>query len=118
MAKRRITEWQTAITDRLRLDFQMIERAAGQENEYSIALSGEISGRWETLAVYDNCHEPPHRHDYHPDGSRSEHKFVAALPQTFFAEAQNDLMHGRAEQYLDEFERRLGNMKWGRSDDD
>jgi hypothetical protein len=113
VAKRRIKEWQTAITDRLRLDFQMTVSGSQEDAKYSVNLSGFVEGRWETLVRFDNNHEPPHRHTYHPDGSKDEHRFVAALPQTFFAQAQKDLM-SRAEEYLEDYERDLGNMKWGK----
>lgn len=102
MAKRRLKEWQAVITDRLRLDFQMIS-AVNETPKYSLSLSGFIRGDWETLVVFDNKHEPPHRHVYHRDGSREEHRFIAALPQTFFAAAQKDLQ-AHAEDYLHDYE--------------
>lgn len=113
MAKSRIKGWRSAITDRLRVDFQMTVFSSHDDAKYSINLSGFVEGRWEPLVRFDNNHEPPHRHTYHPDGSKEEHRFIAAVPQTFFANAQKDLRE-RAEEYLEEYERDLAKLRWGK----
>ncbi len=113
MPKGQVKEWRHAITDRLVLDFSMVT-VPGLEAEYSLNLSGLVDGEWEPLVRYDNSHDSvPHRHTYYPDGTSSEHPFIAAIPQTFFAQAQKELS-ARAEEYLDEYDRKLANLKRGR----
>jgi hypothetical protein len=105
------TKWRSAITDRLRLDFEM-DDPPGMPTKYSLNLSARIGDDWETLVRYDNAHGTPHRHTFHPDGSFQEHQFLAVLPQTFFAQAQKELKNN-AEAYLEEYERKLSNMNRG-----
>lgn len=105
------SKFQVAVTDRLRLDVD-IKHERGDATEFSLNLCGLIDGEWEELVRFDNAHGSAHRHTFHPDGSSDEHSFLAVLPETFIAEAQKQLM-GRAEEYLDDYQRDLSNLSKG-----
>lgn len=77
------TKWSAALTDRLRLDFEMDDTRT--DTKYSVNLSGYIDGSWRDVVRYDNAHGPAHRHTFHPDREDDEHTFIAVLPVTFFA---------------------------------
>jgi hypothetical protein len=103
------SEWQFAITDRLMLDVE-ITYVKGEPTEFSLNLRGFIADTWEELVRYDNAHGTCHRHAFQPDGSVEVHEFLAVLPQTFIDRAQSELKKN-AEMYLEEFERKLGNLR-------
>jgi hypothetical protein len=103
-------EWTFAISDRLQIHFEMVDRA--DPTKYSLNLSGLIDGEWTALVRYDNSHQPCHRHIFYPDESPSEHTFLAVVPATFFGQAQRELKMNAVE-YLEEYERRLANMTRG-----
>ena len=80
--------------------------------EVGLQLLGEVDGVWVQLVRYDNAHGECHRHTSHPDGDDTPHRFVAILPETFAAQAQQELQ-SNAEAYLEEYERELSNMSRG-----
>lgn len=104
-------EWTFAISDRLQINFEMVDRA--EPTKFSLNLSALIDGNWTTLVRYDNSHQPCHRHTYYADGSTNEHQFLAVVPATFFGQAQKELKEN-ADAYLEEYERQLAELSRGR----
>ena len=99
-------KWRVAISDRLRLDNQ-ITYQDGIPTRYSLNLCGLIKGEWESLARYDNAHGSSHKHIAHPYRSPDVHPFLAVIVDTYLEAALTDLT-ANASEYLDEFERELG----------
>lgn len=108
----RSTEWQCYLTDRLRLEVR-IDIENGDPKRFKFQLIGLVGHDWVDLVRYDNYHGSlPHRHRCYPDGTEDEHPFIAMLPATFIDQAQKDLTD-HAEEYLEEYERQLSNLRRG-----
>ena len=103
-----LSKWTQASSDRIRLDVD-IEYHQGEVIKFGLNLSGHIDGEWHDLVRYDSAHSAAHRHIYYPDDETQVRQFVAALPETLVSAAQNDLTEN-ADAYLEEYERRWGNM--------
>jgi hypothetical protein len=88
-----------------------ITHVSGLPVHFSFQLMGYVEDEWVELVRIDNSHEgPPHRHIFHPDAPHTVKPFVAALPESLVGWAQEHL-EDEAEHYLDEYRRRLRNMK-------
>lgn len=114
MVKGTTREWQTALSERLKLDATITEEN-GVPVKFSLNLRGLIRGRWNVLVRYDTAHGQSHRHVCHPFAKDEIRPFMAVVHETFIEAAQTDLIQN-AEEYLAEFERELG-ITTGEPDD-